>query len=182
MNVIRLFGVLGVACALGAVPAAAQKKAVPKPPKPQISAATRQKAAEDNANPEALVLVDFQKRVDAYMAIQKAAAKDSLPIKETNNPAEIKVAQQALGAKIRAARADAKPGDILTAEIKNKFRRLMYPVVQGTGGRETKGDREDDRLRQRASRRQGGADTEPNSAAGRGDRLRCEGKNDSEIG
>jgi len=44
------------------------------------------------------------------------------------------------------------------------------------------GDREDDRLRQRASRRQGGADTEPNSAAGRGDRLRCEGKNDSEIG
>jgi hypothetical protein len=138
MNVIRLFGVLGVACALGAVPAAAQKKAVPKPPKPQISAATRQKAAEDNANPEALVLVDFQKRVDAYMAIQKAAAKDSLPIKETNNPAEIKVAQQALGAKIRAARADAKPGDILTAEIKNKFRRLMYPVVQGTGARETK--------------------------------------------
>jgi hypothetical protein len=138
MNVIRLFGVLGVACALGAVPAAAQKTAVPKPPKPQISAATREKATEDNANADALVLVDFQKRVDAYMAIQKAAAKDSLPIKETNNPAEIKAAQQALGAKIRAARADAKAGDVLTAEIKNKFRRLMYPVVQGTGGRETK--------------------------------------------
>src|SRR5712691_13289805 len=62
MNVIRLFGVLGVTCALGASPAAAQKSAVPKPPKPQISAATREKAAEDNANPDALVLVDFQKR------------------------------------------------------------------------------------------------------------------------
>jgi hypothetical protein len=144
MNVIRLFGVLGVACALGAAPAAAQKKAALKPPKPQISAATRQKAAEDNANPDALVLADFQKRVDAYMAIQKAAAKDSLSIKETNNPAEIKAAQQALGAKIRAARADAKPGDVLTPEIRNKFRRLMYPVVQGTAGRETKEELEED--------------------------------------
>jgi hypothetical protein len=144
MNVIRLFGVLGVACALGAAPAAAQKQAAPKPPKPQISDATREKAAEDNANPDALVLVDFQKRIDAYMAIQKAAAKDSLSIKETNNPAEIKAAQQALGAKIRAARADAKPGDVLTPEIRNKFRRLMYPVVQGTAGRETKEELEED--------------------------------------
>jgi hypothetical protein len=144
MNVIRLFGVLGLTCAFGAVPVAAQKQAAPKPPKPQISDATRQKAAEDNANPDALVLVDFQKRIDTYMAIHKAAAKESLPIKETNNPAEIKAAQEALGAKIRAARSEAKPGDILTPEIRNKFRRLMYPVVQGTAGRETKEELSED--------------------------------------
>src|SRR5580765_4851030 len=144
MNVIRLFGVLGLTCALGAVPAAAQKQAVPKPPKPQISDATRQKAAEDNANPDALVLVDFQKRIDTYMAIHKAAAKESLPIKETNNPAEIKAAQEALGVKIRAVRSEAKPGDILTPEIRNKFRRMMYPVVQGTAGRETKEELSED--------------------------------------
>src|SRR6266581_1663048 len=144
MNVIRLFGVVGLTCALGAAQAAAQTKAAPKPPKPQISDATRQKAAEDNANPDALVLADFQKRIDAYMAIHKDAAKGSLPIKETNNPAEIKAAQEALGAKIRAARADAKPGDVLTPEIRNKFRRLMYPVVQGTAGRETKEELNED--------------------------------------
>ena len=144
MKVIRSFGAVALACAIGAAPAAAQKQAAPKPPKPQISDATRQKAAEDNANPDALVLADFQKRIDTYMAIHKAAAKDSLPIKETNNPAEIKAAQQALGAKIRAARADAKPGDVLTPEIRNKFRRLMYPVVQGTAGRETKEELEED--------------------------------------
>src|SRR2546425_4085539 len=138
MNVIRLVGVTSLALAIAAGPAAAQKKAAPKPPKPQISDATRQKAADTNANPEALVLVNFQKRVDAYMSLHKAAARDSLPIKQTSNPAEIKAAQEALGAKIRAARADAKPGDILTPEIKNKFRRLMYPEVQGTAGRETK--------------------------------------------
>ena len=114
---------------------AAQKQAAPKPPKPQVSDATKQKAAEDNANPDALVLADFQKRVDAYMAIHKDAAKDAPAMKETNNPAEIKAAQEALGAKIRAARATAKPGDILTPEIRNKFRRLMYPVVQGPSRR-----------------------------------------------
>ena len=90
MKVIRLSGVLALVCALGVAPASAQKrKAAPKPPTPQISDATRQKAADTNANPEALVLVNFLKRVDAYMAIHKAAAKDSPPLKQTNNPAEI---------------------------------------------------------------------------------------------
>ncbi|HEY3157777.1 MAG TPA: hypothetical protein VGJ78_02355 [Vicinamibacterales bacterium] len=133
MNVIRLFGAVTLACAIGAAPTAAQqKKAVPKPPKPQISETTREKAAETNTNPDALVLADFQKRIDAYMAIHKEAAKDAPALKETKNPAEIEAAQKALGAKIRAARATAKPGDIMTPEIRNKFRRLMYPVVQPT--------------------------------------------------
>ena len=144
MNVIRLFVVVGVACALNIAPAAAQT-AAPKPPKPQVSAATKAKAAEDNANPDAIVLADFQKRIDAYMAIHKDAVKDAPPRKETKNAGEIKAAQDALGAKIRAARATAKQGDILTPEIQNKFRRLMYPVVtsptpQATAGREVKKD------------------------------------------
>lgn len=145
MKVIRSLGVMALACAISAAPAAAQKRrATPKPPTPRISEATRQKAAAQHANPEALVLVDFQKRIDAYMAIHKEAAKDSPPIKETKNPAEIQTAQEALGAAIRAARATAKPGDILTPEIRNKFRRLMYPVVQGTAGRETKAELTED--------------------------------------
>jgi hypothetical protein len=142
MKVIRSFGVIVLLCAFSA-PATAQKKAA-GPPKPRISEATREKAADQNANPDALVLADFQKRIDAYMAIHKDAAKDAPPIKETNNPAEIKAAQDALGAKIRAARADAKPGDILTPEVRNKFRRLMYPVVQGTTGREIKEELKED--------------------------------------
>src|SRR5512147_772136 len=112
MKVIRSFGVIALLCAF-TTPVMAQKKAAPAPPKPQISEATREKAADQNANPDALVLADFQKRIDAYMAIHKDAAKDSPAIKETNKPGEIQVAQKALGAKIRAARADAKAGDIL---------------------------------------------------------------------
>ena len=144
MNVIRLFVVAGIACALSAVPAAAQT-ATPKPPAPKISTATKEKAAEKNTNPDALVLVDFQKRIDSYMALHKEAAKDAPALKQTNNPAEIKTVQDALGARIRAARATAKAGDIMTPEIQNKFRRLMYPVVtapapQGTAGRAVKAD------------------------------------------
>jgi len=144
MKVIRLIVVVGFACALSPAPAPAQT-AAPKPPAPKVSTATKEKAAEQNANPDALVLADFQKRVDAYMAIHKDAAKEAPPRKETNNPAEIKAAQDALGARIRAARTTAKQGDVLTPEIQNKFRRLMYPVVtspapQGTAGREVKKD------------------------------------------
>lgn len=144
MNVIRLLVVVGIAVALSSAPAAAQT-AAPKPPTTKISTATKEKAAEQNANPDALVLADFQKRIDAYMAIHKEAAKDAPPRKETKNAGEIKPAQDALGARIRAARATAKQGDIVTPEIQNKFRRLMYPVVtspapQGTAGKEVKKD------------------------------------------
>jgi hypothetical protein len=133
MRVPSLCGIVGLACTLGVQSSYAQQ-----PPKPQISEATREKAAETNANADALVLQDFHKRIDGYLAIHKAAKKESLPLKETANPAEIKAAQQTLAAVIRAGRADAKAGDIFTPEIRNKFRRLMYPELAGREGRETK--------------------------------------------
>src|SRR5262249_23341755 len=104
----------------------------------KISEATKAKAAQTNANPEALVLQDFQKRVAAYMSVHNAAKKSAPPLKQTDDPAEIKAAQEGLAASIRAKRSDAKPGDLLTPEIRNKFQRLMYPEVQGTSGRKTR--------------------------------------------
>jgi len=133
MHHARLFGPLTIASLVIVGSAEAQTK-----PKPQISEATREKAAETGANADALVLADFKKRIDAYMEIHKAEAKDSLPIKETSNPAEIKAAQQALASRIREARATAKPGEILTPEVRNLFRRLMYPELKGASGREIK--------------------------------------------
>jgi hypothetical protein len=138
MKVSRSIGI-ALACVLSAGIAQAQQ-----PPKPQISEATKAKAAETNTNPDALVLADFKKRIDAYMAIHKDAAKDSLPIKETKDPAKIKAAQKALGVKIRALRANAKPGEILTPEIRNKFRRIMFPELKGPEGRETKQELKED--------------------------------------
>ena len=144
MKVIRSIAVVALAWGVGTAPALAQKKAAPQPPKPQISEATRKKAAEENANADALILADFQKRIAAYMKIHNAAAKAGPPLEETADPGKIKAAQEALGARIRAARSGAMPGDILTPEVRNKFRRLMYPVVQGTAGRAIKEELKED--------------------------------------
>jgi hypothetical protein len=43
-----------------------------------------------------------------------------------------------LAMKLREARKDARQGDIFTPEIRQLFRRLMYPEVKGPEGRETK--------------------------------------------
>jgi hypothetical protein len=141
MYVSRWLCVIALIGAGSLTPAAAQQTAAPKPPKTQISEATREQAADENANPDALVLADFQKRVDGYMAIHHAAAKDVPRQKETNDPARINAVEQGLAAKIRAARISAKQGEILTPEIQNKFRRLMFPVVQGPSAQGTSGSK-----------------------------------------
>jgi hypothetical protein len=89
-------------------------------------------------NPDAELLVDFKKRIDDYMALHNKLEKDAPPLKETKEPAKIKASQDVLAMKIREARKDARPGDIFTPEIRQLLRRLMYPEVKGSEGRETK--------------------------------------------
>lgn len=93
---------------------------------------------EKRVNPQAEILQDFQDRVKKYMEVHKKAAQDSPKMKETKDPAEIKAAQDALATNIRAARANAKQGEIFTPEIAGHLRRLMYPEVKGPEGAETK--------------------------------------------
>lgn len=90
------------------------------------------------ANPDALVLKEFKDRVDHYMDLRKRLEKASPPLKQTDNPAEIRVAQEALAAGIREARADARQGDIFTPEAAKLFRRLLSPSTKGPEGAETK--------------------------------------------
>jgi hypothetical protein len=101
-------------------------------------AAPQAKPSRDQVNPEAAVLADFKKRIDAYLELHGDVEKGAAEPKETNNPAEIREVQQTLAKRIRAARATAKPGDIFTPEIRTAFRRLMYPETVGTSGQRTK--------------------------------------------
>ena len=98
----------------------------------------RQEAARAGVNADAAVLQDFKSRVDHYLKIHKDAAKGPARLKETDDPAEITSAQDALAGRIRAVRADAKHGDIFTAEISTAFRRLLAPEMKGEDGRDTK--------------------------------------------
>ena len=89
-------------------------------------------------NPDAQVLQDFTKRIDAYMDVHKRLEKKGPPLKTTDDPAKIKASQDALATAIRAERKTAKQGEIFTPEIAALLRRLMYPETKGPQGAETK--------------------------------------------
>lgn len=82
---------------------------------------------------EADVLTDFATRVRAYarlrseleLGVPSAGAKD--------DPVEITKAERALASRIRAARARARPGDIITLSVGGVLRqRLLMAVDRGT--------------------------------------------------
>jgi hypothetical protein len=89
-------------------------------------------------NRDAQILKDFKDRVDGYMKLHDKQERGAAEPKETSDPAKIKAAQDTLAARIQAARADAKPGDIFTPEIRDLFRRLMYPELKGPDAKVTK--------------------------------------------
>jgi hypothetical protein len=95
-------------------------------------------AQEPKVNPDAKILQDFKKGIDAYVDIQRRLEKKAPPLKETEDPAKIKASQDGLAALIRTERATAKQGEIFTPEIAQLFRRLMYPEIKGEQGKETK--------------------------------------------
>lgn len=96
------------------------------------------------ANPDALIQQDFQKRIDAYISLRNKAVKGIGPLKPTTNPAEIHAGQEALAERIATARSNAKPGDIFTPEIRQRFRELLAPQLKGEDGRDAKAIVKDD--------------------------------------
>ena len=94
--------------------------------------------------PYAATQKDFEDRIDNYMDLRGKAKGDAPALKETDDPAKIKAAQQALAAAIRRERAGAKPGDIFTPAIRGRFRQLMYPELKGEDGRDAKAIIKDD--------------------------------------
>jgi hypothetical protein len=109
-----------------------------------MSCATAATDAQTRTNPDAMILADFQKRIDTYMDLHKRIEKESPPLKETKEPYKIQASQEVMARKIQEARKSAKPGEIFTPEIRQLFRRLMYPETKGQEGSETKAAIKDD--------------------------------------
>jgi hypothetical protein len=97
-----------------------------------------QETSEPPVNEDATILKDFKDRIDAYMKLHDKQEKGKADPKETSSPEKIKATQDTLAARIQAARTDAKPGDIFTPEIRQLFRRLMYPETKGPNAAATK--------------------------------------------
>jgi hypothetical protein len=84
-------------------------------------------------NQDAKVLSDFKDRVDQYVEMRKKADDAAPPMKKTDDPADIRMAQQGLAERIRTARAGAKRGEIFTPEITSHFRHLLNPEAKEPG-------------------------------------------------
>jgi hypothetical protein len=68
---------------------------------------------------------EFNKRIAAYVNVHNKADGQVPSLKRTDDPAEISSREVALGDAIRTLRADARPGDIMTRDIAQEFRRLI---------------------------------------------------------
>lgn len=93
---------------------------------------------------DAALLADFKARVGKYLDVRKDALDGAPPLKETDDPAKITAAREAMASRIRAARAHAKQGEVFTPAIVAHFRRLLSPELKGEDGRDAKKILKDD--------------------------------------
>ena len=83
------------------------------------------------------VTSDFAARLKSYTDL-RARLQASVPrSNQANTPAAIGEATLALAARIREARASAKPGDIFTSQMGRRLRQLLAPELQGPDGAQT---------------------------------------------
>ena len=71
------------------------------------------------------IVADFSAQVWAYLELRRELEKGLPALTVTEDPAEIKRAVRALAKRIRAARAEAKEGDIFTPAISAEFRKAL---------------------------------------------------------
>jgi hypothetical protein len=145
MNVSRLLLVAALTSACG--DAVATQRATPStatPAEVAVKEGERKTSTDPAVNPNAAAMAEFKARVDKYADLHKQLAKGAAAQKETSDPAQINAAKIALAAKVQAARAAAKQGDIFTPEIRPVFRRLLAPELKGEEGRDAKAVIKDD--------------------------------------
>jgi hypothetical protein len=109
-----------------------------------LQEAEKKTSTDPAVNPDAAAMAEFKARVDAYAELHERLARGDAKQEETSDPAEINAAQATLAAKVQAARADAKHGDMFTPAVRPVFRRLLAPELKGEGGRDAKAILRDD--------------------------------------
>jgi hypothetical protein len=80
---------------------------------------------QERVNPQAEAMSHFTERVNTYLSLQKKVEGKLTSQKETNDPERIKVHVTNLANGIRAARPDARPGDIFDG-VSEQFRQMIH--------------------------------------------------------
>jgi hypothetical protein len=73
--------------------------------------------AQARTNPQAASLAEFQKRLDAYLALREDLSKKLKPMSPTADAAQLTTRQESLAAALRTARKNAKQGDLIPAPV-----------------------------------------------------------------
>jgi hypothetical protein len=81
-------------------------------------------AGQERVNPQAEAMARFSERVAAYLSLQKKVEGKLTAQKDTDDPARIKAHIATLAQGIRAARADAKAGDLFDG-ASDQFRQTI---------------------------------------------------------
>jgi len=88
-------------------------------------------AANKPASP---ALADFETRVKEYLGVKEKASSSLPHLSKESKPDEVVRHQRALAARIREARAGAKPGAFFTAEIEALVKRTVNETLSGPDG------------------------------------------------
>jgi hypothetical protein len=76
-------------------------------------------------NPLGAAVLEFHKRIDAYMKVHKEADGKVPSLKRTDDPVEISTREKALAEMIMTLRAGAQPGDIFAKEFQPYFVNIL---------------------------------------------------------
>ena len=101
-------------------------------------AAVAQQGTQPRVNADAKTMAEFTRRVDEYVALHKKLEGTIPDLPREATPKQIDEHQRALGKLIQQERANAKPGDLFTPEMRKIVRRLLGTVFRGPGGRQVK--------------------------------------------
>ncbi len=93
---------------------------------------------------DAAVIRDFETRAGKYIALHARLATGAAAQRQTTESADINAVKITLAAKIQAARAGARQGDIFTPEVREVFRRLLAAALTGQDGVDSKAVFRDD--------------------------------------
>jgi hypothetical protein len=136
---LLLVGILAASCGRNSPTTQAQT-----PTEAAQQAGAAKTSTDPAVNPDAAVMADFKARVDKYAELHKDLAKGAAAQKDNRTPEQIEAQKAALTAKIQAARAGAKQGDIFAPETRPVFRKLLAPEMKGEDGRDAKAVMKDD--------------------------------------
>ena len=97
----------------------------------QPAASARGETDQPRVNADAKTMVEFEKRVQEYVALHRKLEATLPNLPKEAMPQQIDDHQRALGKLIQEARKNARPGDLFTSDMRKVVRRLLARCSAG---------------------------------------------------